>query len=127
MDARSGRDQLYPTPGRSGDLWIAAYDGLHHSTDDGKSFVRMPAVDQLHAFGFGKSAPGKSYPALYLIGAVHGVHAIFRSDDEGEHWTRINDDLHQWGLLLQISGDPRIYGRVYVGTHGRGVLYGDPM
>jgi len=30
------------------------------------------------------------------------------------------------GLALQISGDPRIFGRVYVGTHDRGVFYGDP-
>lgn len=126
MDARAGQDQLYLTPNRSGDLWIAAFDGLHHSTDDGKTFTRIASVQQLHAFGFGKSAPGSSYPALYMIGTVEGIRGIFRSDDGAAHWTRINDDQHQWGLLLQIAGDPRIYGRVYVGGHGRGVFYGDP-
>lgn len=25
-----------------------------------------------------------------------------------------------------VTGDPDRFGRVYVGTHGRGVLYGDP-
>jgi hypothetical protein len=39
---------------------------------------------------------------------------------------RINDDQHQWGLVLQITGDPKLYGRVYVGAHGRGIFYGDP-
>jgi hypothetical protein len=39
---------------------------------------------------------------------------------------RINDDQHQWGLLLQITGDPKQFGRVYVGSHGRGTFYGDP-
>ena len=41
-------------------------------------------------------------------------------------WLRINDDQHQWGLVLHITGDPRKFGRVYVGTHGRGTFYGDP-
>ena len=40
---------------------------------------------------------------------------------------RINDDAHQWGLRFRaISGDPRRYGRVYIATDGRGLLYGDP-
>jgi hypothetical protein len=44
----------------------------------------------------------------------------------GKFWVRINDDAHQYALPLQITADPRIYGTVYLGTHGRGVLCGDP-
>jgi hypothetical protein len=86
----------------------------------------MGGAQELHAFGFGKAAPGAEYPALYMIGVVDGLRGIFRSDDTGRAWVRINDDQHQWGLLLHITGDPKQYGRVYVGTHGRGTLYGDP-
>ncbi|NUS14041.1 MAG: hypothetical protein HOY69_21985 [Streptomyces sp.] len=55
-----------------------------------------------------------------------GVRGVYRSDDAGRHWTRINDDRHQYGWTgAAITGDPRIHGRVYLGTDGRGVLYGD--
>jgi hypothetical protein len=125
-DNRGGQDRIYATPGVEGDLWIAAFDGLYHSADTGQSFVKIDGVEQIHGFGFGKAAPGAGVPALYLMGIVRGQDAIYRSDDFAKTWVRINDDRHQYGLLLQITGDPRIYGRVYVGTHGRGVLYGDP-
>jgi photosystem II stability/assembly factor-like uncharacterized protein len=110
-DNRGGQDRLYTTPGKEGDLWIAAFNGLYHS---------------VHAFGFGKAAPGADYAALYLVGVVNGQNGILRSDDTAKSWVRINDDRHQWGLVLQISGDPKLYGRVYVGSHGRGIVYGDP-
>ncbi len=126
-DSRGGQDQIYATPGKAGDLWVAAFDGLHHSPDGGKSFIRCDSVETLHAFGFGRAKPGHNYPALYMVGTVSGQRGIFRSDDVGKSWTMINDPAHQWGLVLQISGDPRIYGRVYVGTHGRGIFYGDPQ
>jgi len=131
-DNRGGQDRIYATPGRSGDLWLAAFDGLYHSvtptpaTSAGISFAHLPGVEEIHAFGFGKAAPKQSFPALYLVGTVHGQPGIFRSIDEARTWVRINDDQHQWGLVLQVAGDPRIYGRVYVGSHGRGVFYGDP-
>jgi photosystem II stability/assembly factor-like uncharacterized protein len=125
-DDRGGQDRIYAAPGREGDLWLAAFNGLYHSTDTGKTFARLPGVSEIHAFGFGKAAPGASYPALYLVGTVAGVRGIFRSDDTAQRWLRINDDRHQWGLVLHITGDPKQYGRVYVGTHGRGTFYGDP-
>jgi photosystem II stability/assembly factor-like uncharacterized protein len=131
-DNRGGQDQIYATPGRSGDLWLAAWDGLYHvpaaagNGDAALNFPRMPQVEEIHAFGFGKAAPGHAYPAMYLVGIIDGQPGIFRSIDEAKSWVRINDDQHQWGLVLQVSGDPRIFGRVYVGTHGRGIQYGDP-
>jgi hypothetical protein len=126
-DSRGGQDRIYATPGHEGDLWIAAFDGLYHSTDEGKTFSKIDNVKEMHGFGFGKGAPGSNYSALYMIGIVDGVRGIFRSDDTAKNWVRINDDQHQWGLLLHITGDPKLYGRVYVGTHGRGAIYGDPV
>ena len=125
-DNRGGQDRIYATPGKEGDLWLAAFNGLYHSTDGGVTFSRLGHVGQIHAFGFGKAAPGASYPALYLIGVVDGQRGIFRSTNAAKSWVRINDDHHQWGLLLQITGDPKQFGRVYVGSHGRGTFYGDP-
>jgi len=126
-DDRGGQDQVYATPGLEGDLWVAAFNGLYHSTKNtGSGFARMPGVDELHAFGFGKAAPGAAFPALYMVGTVNGQRGIFRSIDAGLSWVRINDDAHQWGLILHVTGDPKQYGRVYVGTHGRGTFYGDP-
>jgi len=126
-DDRGGQDRIYATPGREGQLWIAAFDGLYHSTDEGKTFEQLRGVEEIHGFGFGKAAPDHDYPALFLIGTVQGVRGIFRSDDQAANWIRINDDQHEWGLLLHITGDPKKYGRAYAGTHGRGAMYGDPV
>lgn len=54
------------------------------------------------------------------------VIGLFRSDDGGATWTAISDEEHQFGGSNVISGDPRRHGRVYLGTGGRGIIYGDP-
>ena len=59
-------------------------------------------------------------------GIANVLHGILRSDYWSRTWTRINDDRHQWSLASRVAGDPKLYGRVYVGTFGRGILYGDP-
>ncbi|MFG2641182.1 RICIN domain-containing protein [Streptomyces sp. NPDC048370] len=131
--ARAGNlptGRLTAVPGIAGDLWIAGADkGLLHSTDGGRTFTTLTTVQSASALGFGKAAPGASYQALYLIGTVKEVTGVFRSTDKGATWLRVNDDAHQWGSIGGvgvITGDPDTYGRVYVGTNGRGLQYGDP-
>ncbi|MCX5561970.1 cellulose binding domain-containing protein [Streptomyces sp. NBC_00038] len=118
-------------PGVKGDVWLAggasdgAY-GLWHSTDGGATFAKLAGIDEADTIGFGKAAPEASYQTLYTSAKIGGVRGIFRSTDKGASWTRINDDAHQWGWTgAAITGDPRVYGRVYVSTNGRGIVYGD--
>ncbi|MDX3691612.1 cellulose binding domain-containing protein [Streptomyces europaeiscabiei] len=118
-------------PGAKGDVWLSggaadgAY-GLWHSTDGGATWTKLSGVEQADTIGFGKAAAGASYQTLYTSARIGGVRGIFRSTDKGATWTRINDDAHQWGWTgAAITGDPRVYGRVYVSTNGRGVVYGD--
>jgi photosystem II stability/assembly factor-like uncharacterized protein len=117
---------LYATPGYEGDLWLAfRTHGLFHSINGGISFTKIEGVPEASSLGFGKAASGRNYPALYLIGTVDQLQAIFHSDDTGQTWVRINDNQHQFGWINHITGDPRIYGRVYFATGGRGIIYGD--
>jgi len=125
--------QFKATPGREGDIWLAGGStttvyGLWHSLDGGNSFVKLWDVDAATTIGFGKPAPFHKYPTLYSSAEVRGVWGIYRSDDAGFTWMQINDNLHQYALTnTTITGDPRIYGRVYFGTNGRGVIYGDRL
>lgn len=131
-DERGGQDRVYATPGHAQDLWLALYDGLYHldmtdisrfSGEGELSPVAMSQVSRIYAFGFGKGRCAL-YPSLYLIGVVNGVYGFYLSNDEGRSWLRLNDDAHQYGLVLHIIGDMQEYGRFYIGTHGRGIITG---
>jgi xyloglucan-specific exo-beta-1,4-glucanase len=114
-------------PGIEGDIWLAGGEGgLWRSTNSGASFTRVTNVEEANTIGFGMAAPGQSYMALYSSAQVNGVRGIFRSDNAGAGWVRINDDQHQYGSTdAAITGDPRVYGRVYIGANGRGIIFGD--
>ncbi|GAA2767393.1 RICIN domain-containing protein [Streptomyces paradoxus] len=121
--------QLVAAPCRSGDLWLSLkWNGLYRSTDGGATFTKVSSCWASYTLGFGKAAEGASYPAIYLVGSTDAVTGVYRSDDEAGTWTRINDDRHQWGWIgAAVTGDPRIHGRVYIATNGRGVQYGEPV
>lgn len=121
-----GDERMRAEPGLEGRLWLAAGKGLYRSSDGGKSFAKLTNVIDASTIGFGKAAPGRTEPTLFLIGKVGATEGAFRSDDSGLAWLCITDAQHGYGTMDQIVGDPRIYGRVYIGTNGRGVLFGDP-
>ena len=120
---------LMPYAGGSaeGDLWIPAQGGLYHTTDGGHTLSQISGVKSAAAVGFGLGATCASYPVIYVAGHVNGVSGIYRSDDAGGTFTRIDDPQHQFGTISYVAGDPRVYGRVYLGSGGRGILYGDPQ
>ncbi|MBB0229022.1 xyloglucanase [Streptomyces calidiresistens] len=126
-----GNIRLEAAPGAAGDVWLAGGDdgsayGLWRSTDGGLSLTRIGALEKADNIGFGRGAEGTDYHALYSSAVVDGVRGIYRSDDVGATWTRINDDDHQWAWTGgAITGDPRVAGRVYIGTNGRGIIVGE--
>jgi xyloglucan-specific exo-beta-1,4-glucanase len=130
VDTPWNREAMWPlqaTLDHEGDLWYLGEAGLFHSIDGGATFRHVANAPKMIWLSFGKAPAGKGYPAVFCIGTLHGVKAVWRSDDMGASWIRINDDQHQWGTRFRcIAADPRIFGRVYVGTDGRGIFYGTP-
>jgi hypothetical protein len=118
-------------PGSEGDIWVPnGSDGLYQVgwTNNLATFKKNTSVLTCEAVGFGKAAPGQAYPAVYIWGTVGLVDGVFRSDNKGVSWVQINDADHEFGgtgNANEVLGDPRVYGRVYMSTAGRGTVYGD--
>lgn len=115
-------------PNEDGGVWVSLSDsGLFKSSDYGATFTKIPGVAAVTSFGFGKSN-GKSPVAVYFVGRMAGdtqpENRVYRSDDMGRTWLRINDENHKFGLANGIEGDGQIYGKVYIATAGRGVFCG---
>ena len=121
-----GAEPLRATFGKEGHLWLpAGSSGVYRSTNSAATFAKVAGVEAAYRIGFGQAAAAQTYPAIFLWGVVQGVTGFFRSDDEAGTWIRINDSAHQFGWINALSGDPRVFGRVYLATGGRGIVYGD--
>jgi xyloglucan-specific exo-beta-1,4-glucanase len=125
-----GAKRIQTVPGNEGHIWIAMYGGgLKRSINSGAAFTTPnAAVTYCGAVGLGKTEPSATYPTIYIWGTIGGVTGIYRSIDIGANWTRINDDAHEWGGPGNgefVLGDWNVYGRVYMSTVGRGIVYGD--
>jgi oligoxyloglucan reducing-end-specific cellobiohydrolase len=117
---------------RAGDLWLplGGY-GLYHSTDGGVTWKQVPSVLQANQVAVGAANPRArtGVQTIFLYGAISPstTTAIFRSDNNGSTWVRVNDDAHQYGGPSVIAADSRVFGRVYLGMNGRGIVYGDAV
>jgi hypothetical protein len=72
---------LHATNGKEGDLWLVSGQGLFHSSNGGKTFVKAAGILRVEALSLGKAPQGQTYPALFAIGRQGGTRAIWRSDD----------------------------------------------
>ncbi|KAL3428362.1 fungal cellulose binding domain-containing protein [Phlyctema vagabunda] len=114
----------------AGEIWLPlGKEGVYYTKNFGASWTKLGQEGlSTTMFSVGAPAPGSATPALYLWGNttnVDPVTGLFRSDDNGASWARVNDESHQYGGPRIVQGDPRVYGRVYQGYFGRGIIYAD--
>ena len=113
-------------PSKSGDVWVSTDKGIFHTTNSGAAFTAISGVSQGWAMALGAPATSGGYPAVFAAANIGGV-GYFRSDDTGASWVQINDAAHGFGSASSncMAADQNVYGRVYIGTNGRGIFYGD--
>jgi hypothetical protein len=129
---REERSHLVSAPGAERDLWLALPDRLLHVAGRGRAPRPVDAVAAAWMLALGRGSPGAPYRhSLYLWGRLHNggsaEEGLFRSDDGGGRFVRINDDAHRYGRLLSMAGDAREHGVLYIAPHGRGVVAGRPL
>lgn len=87
--------------------------------------------DTVHRLGLGILREGGDYfgepKALYICASIEGEYGFFRSVDEGKSWVKINDSRHMFGDINSLEADKRKFGRFYIATGSRGVVYGEPV
>lgn len=65
--------------------------------------------------------------AIYLCGVIDGQYGFYRTLDEGKTYARLNTENQMYGEINSIDGDKRVFGRFYLATGSRGVLYGEEL
>lgn len=113
--------------GKEGHVWLSSSSLIMYTEDGGESFQNTKTLPSVTCLGFGKAKDEDSYPVIYALGDDgENGDGIYKSEDKGESWTRINDAQHLFGNLNGfITGDSNVYGRVYIATNGRGIVMGD--
>lgn len=101
-------------------VWQGSNSGLYKSTDGGKTWQQLtkglPTTEQgLGRIGF-TIAPSNSQ-RLYATVDAPKLGGLYRSEDGGESWTRINEDPRLWGRgsdFAEVKVDPKDPNIVWV-------------
>ncbi len=132
-----GNSSVAPTYNRicvdqtqEGRIFIANGAGLLLSEDHGQSADYVQGIKYCEAVGLGKAKNDGDPLVIYIWGMTTDAEepGMYMSEDNGGTWTRINDDLHNFGGTgngVFVCGDMNVYGRCYMSTVGLGIVYFD--
>jgi len=123
------RGFIVSAPGAPRDLWIGLPDALVRVGGIDERPRTIKRVASAERLALGKAAPGAAYPSVFLAGRClmskgEEVTGLFRSDDAGASFQRIDGAGRQFAGIVSLAADPLEHGTVYVGTRGRGVFMG---
>jgi photosystem II stability/assembly factor-like uncharacterized protein len=117
---------VFTAPDRKGEIWICLEkEGLWKTTNGGNSYSQIKAFNNARLITMGAPAPGSCLPTIYCYGKINETWGLFRSVDLGVNWTLLNDKNHQFPAGVKaLTADRNKFGRIYIGSGGRGVYYG---
>ncbi|MCM1154523.1 MAG: endoglucanase [Roseburia sp.] len=123
----SGRQGVFYMALGTHGLWKLYYDMIKDDT----SVTKLSKKDDVfYRLGLGVLCPNGDYyheaKAIYTSAVIDGEYGFYRSTDDGASFTRLNTEKQMYGEINSIEGDSRVYGRFYLATGSRGVLYGQP-
>lgn len=121
---------LFFTPGITNPAGTHPYNiSMYHTQNAGAAWSAITATQEVWCVGFGKAAPGHSYPAVYIAGYANSdtTAGVYESDDEGATFTRLTAAPYgNLDTITAITGDMNNYGVIYFGNSASGGGYRFP-
>lgn len=126
LPAAVGGGTVLTYEGHSGEIWVeTAGRGVFYSKDYGKTFAEIEGLSKgVIALGKGKEEGTLAFWYMGTIGTNR--EAVYYSLDNGETFTKVTD-FNKYTLVKSVGiyGDMNKFGRVYIGSSGRGWYYID--
>lgn len=123
----SGKEGVFFIAMNVGGLWRMEY----LKSSDSLEFIKISKdLDSVFCVGLGvkeNSDYFKDNKVLYIAAILDGVYGFYRSTNDGESFVRINNEKQMYGEIKSMDGDSRMFGRFFIATGSRGVLYGEPV
>lgn len=126
---------LKAAPEMRGEVWLTVKGNApYRSSDAGVSFTKIANIQKADNLTFGKAARGRQNPTVFVNGTINNRQGLFRSDDatslKGDAaqatWVQISTKSNVLSNVTYLEGDRLTFGKIYVGTSGRGIFYGQP-
>ncbi|MEM8490566.1 MAG: glycosyl hydrolase [Pseudomonadota bacterium] len=104
-----------------GTIWVGADDGLLHITRDGGqnwTDISPPHRTEamINAIELSPHTEGTAFVAVTGYKLNDFQPYIYRTDDHGENWVRIDDGLPDGAFVRAVREDPVVSGLLYAGT-----------
>ncbi len=106
-------------------LWRLTVEKVNCTVSVNAEQISLPG-DTAYRVGLGKAEREDGPQTLFINGIINNEYGFYRSLDSGASFQRINNEKQMFGDIRSICGDPRTFGRFYIATGTRGVLWGEP-
>lgn len=115
---------LYPGSTKNiycaGQIWKTPtyFMGFHKSTDGGKNWTSHQITSE-EGVGNAVAVASRNKSIIYVGGSKGSVGALYKSTDEGHHWTEVGKNIFntRYNQVKDIAVDPEVNNRVYVGCY----------